>query len=433
MNTRERVLKEALNCVNGEREKQYGSPEDNFRRIADLWSVYLTSLFEDEKIVVDIDPIDVAKMMILFKIARSNGDKDKLDNYVDMIGYGACAAEIFENGNEDKTDEYAKDPYSYFHNILVNYASAKAKDKNIPLDNLKSIDRKLPREFSDLLYQAAEDCVSEGKYGGLKLLDYYKEIDKLFEKYKPEINDVQVAEECKGCDYAEKCMGTGVCLKDTEKKCIKDKPDDKCNRKDCGQFDAYMTNYQHYIYNKTKEAREAIDECMCDRKTDYVSYLQSHNNISACIVRESSKANVNPCDVVDNLTRKGNAPTEMAALLANGKLSFDDVASYIKDTINKLKKEDKSKEDKEAEQMIQNLSSTSLLDIYKSISSDILSFSTSANVDPFDIIGRLTINGHAPTVMAELVLVGKLKMDSVVHYIEDAIHEVKEKNKEVSK
>jgi hypothetical protein len=174
MNTRERVLKEALNCVNGEREKQYGSPEDNFSRIADLWSVYLTSLFEDEKIVVDIDPIDVAKMMILFKIARSNGDKDKLDNYVDMIGYGACAAEIFEN-------------------------------------------------------------------------------------------------------------------------------------------------------------------------------------------------------------------------------------------------------------------STSLLDIYNSILSDILSFSTSVNVDPFDIVGRLTLNGHAPTEMAELVLTGRLKMDSVVHYIEDAIHEVKEKNKGVSK
>ena len=102
MNTREKVLKEALNCVNGEREKQYGNPEDNFRRIADLWSVYLTSLFEDEKIVVDIDPIDVAKMMILFKIARSNGDKDKLDNYVDMIGYGACAAEIFENENKER-------------------------------------------------------------------------------------------------------------------------------------------------------------------------------------------------------------------------------------------------------------------------------------------------------------------------------------------
>ena len=149
MNTRQKVLEEALKCVNGEREKQYGNPEDNFRRIADLWSTYLTSLFEDEKIVVDIDPIDVAKMMILFKIARSNGDKDKLDNYVDILGYGACAAEIFEKSEA---------------------------------------------------------------------------INKVLEK-KAELG-VQLADECKECDYATKCIGTGVCLKETEKECVKkDDPD----------------------------------------------------------------------------------------------------------------------------------------------------------------------------------------------------------------
>lgn len=205
MNVREKVLKEALKCVNGEREKQYGSPEDNFRRIADLWSTYLTSLFEDEEIVIDIDPIDVAKMMILFKIARSNGDKDKLDNYVDILGYGACAAEIFEN--------------------------SEARDKVL--------------------------------------------------KKKEELG-VQLADECKECDYAEKCIETGVCLKEKEKEWFngcgfkKDKPDDKCNRKDCGlKFDSCMAAFQHYMYNKTKETREAIDECMCDRKTAKLAYGQN--------------------------------------------------------------------------------------------------------------------------------------------------------------
>lgn len=117
MNTREKVLKEALNCVNGEREKQYGNPEDNFSRIADLWSVYLTSLFEDENVVVDIDPIDVAKMMILFKIARSLGDEDKLDNYVDIIGYAACGAEIFEKEAKRVADLKSKvGDYKIFYN-----------------------------------------------------------------------------------------------------------------------------------------------------------------------------------------------------------------------------------------------------------------------------------------------------------------------------
>ena len=39
--TREEILKEALKCVNGEREQQYGSPEDSFMAIAELWTVYL--------------------------------------------------------------------------------------------------------------------------------------------------------------------------------------------------------------------------------------------------------------------------------------------------------------------------------------------------------------------------------------------------------
>ncbi len=98
MNTREKVLRDALKCVNGEREKQYGSPEDNFERIARLWSAYLTNEYGEETYV---DSSDVAKMMILFKIGRTQGPADKLDNYVDILGYGACAAEIFENPNEE--------------------------------------------------------------------------------------------------------------------------------------------------------------------------------------------------------------------------------------------------------------------------------------------------------------------------------------------
>lgn len=159
-------------------------------------------------------------------------------------------------------------------------------------------------------------------------------------------NDIQVADECKGCDYTEKCVGTGVCLKDTEKKCIKDKPDYKCNRNDCGQFDSCMTAYQHYIYNKIKETRKAIDKCMCDQvknKTDKKeakdgSFWDTYQSISDHIF-SSSKANSVDCfDVVNRLIKNGHAPTEMAALLLTGKLNFDTVASYIDDAINELKK-----------------------------------------------------------------------------------------------
>ena len=283
MNTREKVLKEALNCVNGEREKQYGSPEDNFRRIADLWSVYLTSLFEDEKIVVDIDPIDVAKMMVLFKIARSNGDEDKLDNYIDILGYGACAAEIFESSEKTK-----------------------------------------------------------------KVL-----------KKKEELG-VQLADECKDCDYAEKCIGTGVCLKEEEEKRVEngekilDNFADLVNARVRKKTEERLFNDIRALYGLDDDVRIAIvrsdsldgsvvvtdEEKECKPDNKYDSY-KAFNSISARISISSSKANVNPFDVVDRLARNNHTPTDMATLLMAGKLNFDNITSYIDDVINELKKEDK--------------------------------------------------------------------------------------------
>ena len=35
------ILEEAGRAVNGERQLNYGSPEDNFARIAEFWNTYL--------------------------------------------------------------------------------------------------------------------------------------------------------------------------------------------------------------------------------------------------------------------------------------------------------------------------------------------------------------------------------------------------------
>ena len=40
-----------------------------------------------------MEPLDAANMMILLKVARAAG-RYKCDNYVDIAGYAACAAEI---------------------------------------------------------------------------------------------------------------------------------------------------------------------------------------------------------------------------------------------------------------------------------------------------------------------------------------------------
>lgn len=83
--TRAETLDRAKQCVCGQRENEYGSPEDNFRSIAALWSVYKNT---------DFTATDVAMMMALLKIARIKTGTATEDSFVDLAGYAACGAEI---------------------------------------------------------------------------------------------------------------------------------------------------------------------------------------------------------------------------------------------------------------------------------------------------------------------------------------------------
>ena len=78
-------LKKADECVNGKREQDYGSPESNFLKIADLWSAYYGAPFSAN---------DVAMMMALLKIARISTGTATEDSFVDLAGYAACGCEI---------------------------------------------------------------------------------------------------------------------------------------------------------------------------------------------------------------------------------------------------------------------------------------------------------------------------------------------------
>lgn len=79
------ILDRAKAIVTGEREKQYGKPEDNFAIIAELWGTYTGYKFS---------PVDVAMMMALLKIARIKTGVGTVDSFVDLAGYAACAGEI---------------------------------------------------------------------------------------------------------------------------------------------------------------------------------------------------------------------------------------------------------------------------------------------------------------------------------------------------
>lgn len=90
------VLDEAKAIVTQDRCEQYGGPEDSFRVIGELWSAYLRGR-EVLKPGEEIGPDMVANMMVLLKVARaSTAIEPKRDNYIDMAGYAACAAELEE-------------------------------------------------------------------------------------------------------------------------------------------------------------------------------------------------------------------------------------------------------------------------------------------------------------------------------------------------
>ena len=79
---KESILDKAKRITSGDRQKDYGHPKENFKRIADLWNAYLKNRKESGEITVE----DIAWMMVLLKIARDQ-NKPTFDNLLDSIGY----------------------------------------------------------------------------------------------------------------------------------------------------------------------------------------------------------------------------------------------------------------------------------------------------------------------------------------------------------
>lgn len=90
--TRADILHAAEKCVCGQRETDYGTPEDNFKAIAELWEVYLNKACT-RGVNVCVEAKDVAVMMALLKIARIAAGGGKADSWIDLAGYAACGAE----------------------------------------------------------------------------------------------------------------------------------------------------------------------------------------------------------------------------------------------------------------------------------------------------------------------------------------------------
>ena len=93
---RPEILDTAKKCVCGQREQDYGKPEDNFTTVGLLWGVYLRAAYPELQRVMGVNlitPKDVAVMMALLKVARA-ATGNSPDTFVDLAGYAACAGEI---------------------------------------------------------------------------------------------------------------------------------------------------------------------------------------------------------------------------------------------------------------------------------------------------------------------------------------------------
>ena len=98
---RTKFLEEVAGAV-GKRAATYGTPEDNFARIARHWTVFFKNRFDVD---LPLTSEDVALLMDLMKTSRLENDIHHHDSWVDKAGYAACGAGIEEAGKENAGGE----------------------------------------------------------------------------------------------------------------------------------------------------------------------------------------------------------------------------------------------------------------------------------------------------------------------------------------
>ena len=90
MNTTD-ILKKTEKLVSESRHDKHGDKVINHENISRLWTSYLQNKFKLNLVIL---PEDVACLMTLLKLARTQAGKFNLDDYIDACGYAAIAGEI---------------------------------------------------------------------------------------------------------------------------------------------------------------------------------------------------------------------------------------------------------------------------------------------------------------------------------------------------
>lgn len=85
------ILTTAANLVGGDRARTHGDKTENHGKIATVWNAYLSIRQEP---AAPLSALDVAMMMALLKVARTQLGSFNPDDFIDLAGYAGCAGEI---------------------------------------------------------------------------------------------------------------------------------------------------------------------------------------------------------------------------------------------------------------------------------------------------------------------------------------------------
>jgi hypothetical protein len=83
---RQECLEEAARIISGDRDAQYGGPEDNFARIAKIWSVLFEREFTSEEVAMALVGVKLARFVSKYGFQP--------DTWIDIAGYAGCGYEV---------------------------------------------------------------------------------------------------------------------------------------------------------------------------------------------------------------------------------------------------------------------------------------------------------------------------------------------------
>ena len=88
------ILHKAYDLINGDRQKDYGSPWSNFGLLADFFTSYAKKRWNHVDVVFSRN--DVVNFLILLKVSRACVERPTQDTYVDIAGYAGLGGDFEE-------------------------------------------------------------------------------------------------------------------------------------------------------------------------------------------------------------------------------------------------------------------------------------------------------------------------------------------------